>query len=89
MSNRLFIHNLSPETTEAELYGLFASVGHVDVIVFLTDQRTGQSQGYCIVDMASADQARAAIRKLNGSLLHGEIVQVIATRPPNLRSSHF
>jgi RNA recognition motif-containing protein len=89
MSSRLFIRNLSPETTEAELVGLFASVGRVDVIVFLTDQRTGQSQGHCIVDMASADQAKSAIRKLNGTLLHGQIVQVIATRPPNLRSSQF
>jgi RNA recognition motif-containing protein len=89
MSKRLFIRNLSPETTENELSALFANVGRVNLMLFMTDQRTGQSKGHCIVDMETVEQAKSAIRKLNGCLLHGQIVQVIATRPPNLRSSHF
>jgi cold-inducible RNA-binding protein len=89
MSNRLFIRNLNPATTETELHDLFSTVGRVDQIVLPTNHRTGESKGSCVIDMATDELARSAIRKLNGHVLHDQPVHVAATRPPNLRASPF
>jgi RNA recognition motif-containing protein len=89
MSNRLFVRNLSPETTENDVYNLFSSVGRISQIVFLTDRHTGGSKDHCTVDMETVALAKAAVQKINGHLLHGCMINVSEKRPPNLRSSPF
>jgi cold-inducible RNA-binding protein len=89
VNNRLYIRNLSPATTEDELYALFSMVGRIDLIVLPTNHLTGESKGTCVIDMATTELAESAINKLNGHELHDKLVHVTATRPPNLRASSF
>jgi RNA recognition motif-containing protein len=87
VSTRLYIKNLSPETTENELYDLFVGIGRVSMISFSINHSTGTSKKHCVIDMESDDLARVAVRKFNGHLLNGCQLQVSDRRSPDLRSS--
>jgi RNA recognition motif-containing protein len=87
MGTRLFIRNLSPKTTEAELYELFAQVGKVSLIHLPIDFITGDNKNHGTVEMATIELANEAVRKVNGRVLNGRGLQVTVNRPPDLRSS--
>ena len=76
MNNRLYVGNLSYNTSQEDLKALFASAGEVREVAIPTDRETGQARGFAFVTMASASEANAAIAQLNGSILDGRALKV-------------
>ena len=85
MAKRLFVGNLSFQTTEADLSELFAQVGGVDSVKIITDRDTGRSKGFAFVEMSDDSAAEQAIAKFNGSDLSGRNLTVNEARPMEKR----
>lgn len=82
MSNsKLFVGNLSFNTTENDLQDTFAAHGTVVEANLMVDRTTGRARGFGFVTMGSADEAQSAITALNGSELHGRSLTVNEARP--------
>ena len=84
MGNRLYVGNLSYNTTRESLEAAFAAAGEVREISMPTDRETGQPRGFAFVTMGSAQAANSAISQLNGSMLDGRPLKVneAQERPP-------
>jgi RNA recognition motif-containing protein len=80
MSKRLFVGNLSFQTSEGDLGDLFAQVGKVESVSIITDRMTGRSKGFGFVEMSN-DDADAAITRFNGAELSGRKLTVNEARP--------
>src|SRR6185295_13558513 len=80
MSKRLYVGNLSFQTTEEDLNGLFSQFGAVESVTIITDRDTGRSKGFAFVVMEEAD-ATKAIEQLNGSQFGGRNLTVNEARP--------
>ena len=80
MGKKLFVGNLSFDTTSADLEALFAQCGAVESAAVITDRATGRSRGFGFVEMGSADEAKQAIGDLNGHELHGRQLNVSEAR---------
>src|SRR5262245_26077259 len=80
MSKKIFVGNLSFNTSEDDLGGLFGQVGTVESVSIITDRATGRSKGFGFVEMSN-DDADAAIQKLNGSDFGGRPLTVNEARP--------
>ena len=78
---KLFVGNLSFDTTEAELEELFAPFGTVAEATVITDQSTGRSRGFGSVTLNSAAEAQAAIRGLAGKNFSGRNLTVNEAKP--------
>ncbi len=76
MGNRLYVGNLSYNTTRESLEAAFAAAGEVREISMPTDRETGQPRGFAFVTMGSAQAANSAISQLNGSMLDGRPLKV-------------
>ena len=76
MSNRLYVGNLSYNTSQADLEAFFAEAGAVREVAIPTDRETGQPRGFAFVTMSDASAASAAIAKLNGATLDGRVLKV-------------
>jgi RNA recognition motif-containing protein len=76
MGKKIFVGNLSFDTTSAELESLFSEVGQCDSASVITDRTTGRSRGFGFVEMGSAAEAQEAIAKLNGRELQGRTLNV-------------
>ncbi len=77
MSTRLYVGNLSYNTTEESLNAAFSLDGRkVAAVQLMMDRETGRSRGFAFVDMASADDARKAIEAMNGYDLDGRSLRV-------------
>jgi RNA recognition motif-containing protein len=74
----LFIGNLDYGTTRDELQVLFAEAGEVVSVTVPTDRDSGRPRGFAFVEMASAEQAEAAVEKFNGVTLNGRAMRVNA-----------
>jgi len=85
MSKRIYVGNLSFQTTEGDLSNLFEQVGQVDSVNIITDRDTGRSKGFAFVEMSGED-AEKAIVQLNGSELDGRTLTVNEARPREERS---
>jgi len=72
----LLVRNLSRNTTEKELIGLFTSFGKVDSLTLVKDKDTGKSKGFGFVEMPNEAEAMAAIEKLNGQVVGGNMIRV-------------
>jgi RNA recognition motif-containing protein len=83
MSTRLFVGNLSPDTSSDEIRDLFSELGEVDSCQLITDRDSGRSKGFAFVEMNSADNANSAKEKLNGRELHGKALKVSDAKPRN------
>jgi cold-inducible RNA-binding protein len=81
MSARLFVGNLSRETTSDELSTLFSEVGVVDSCNLILDRETERSKGFAFIDMNSKEDANAAKEKFNGQDLHGRALKVDDAKP--------
>ncbi|MBN1384738.1 MAG: RNA-binding protein [Elusimicrobia bacterium] len=79
----IYVGNLSNETTEEELKGVFQEFGEVTSVNIIKDKFTGQSRGFGFVEMASGDSAKAAIAGMNGKELKGRTLTVNEARPKN------
>jgi cold-inducible RNA-binding protein len=71
MGRKLFVGNLSFQTTSADLEVLFAEVGTCESASVVTDRETGRSRGFGFVEMASNEEAQKAIAALNGRDVQG------------------
>ncbi len=78
---KLFVGNLSFQTTETDLMSIFSQYGAVETVNVVTDRMTGQPRGFAFVEMADRTQAEAAINALNGSDLQGRTLNVNEARP--------
>ena len=76
MANRLYVGNLSFNTTQASLETAFAAAGEVREVAIPTDRETGQPRGFAFVTMGNAQAANAAIAQLNGLTLDGRQIRV-------------
>lgn len=81
MNNKLFVGNLSFDSTESCLQDLFAAHGVVQEVNIVTDRVTGRPRGFGFVTMSKAEEAQAAISALNGSNVNGRNISVTEARP--------
>ena len=82
MNPRLYIGNLPPTVTEAELQTLFSRVGAVIGVQLMLDPTTQKSRGYAFITMASPELAATALRDLHSYSLGGRYITVTEARPP-------
>ena len=88
MSNsKLYVGNLSFQTTEDELRSHFEQFGAVTDIYVAMDKFTGRPRGFAFVTMGTPDEAKVAIEKTNGVDLGGRALQVNEARPKEDRPS--
>ena len=81
MSNKLYIGNLSFRVTSEDLEEYFATAGSVDSANVVMDRETGRSRGFGFVEMASEEEANAAIAQFNGQEYDGRNLVVNEARP--------
>src|SRR5437879_12880622 len=79
MSKKIFVGNLSFQTTENDLNDTFAQHGPVEAVAIITDRETGRSKGFGFVTMTEG--ADKAIAQLSGSELNGRVLTVNEARP--------
>jgi cold-inducible RNA-binding protein len=82
---KLYVGNLSFETTENDLQDLFDQHGSVNEVALMTDRMTGKSRGFAFVTMNDKAQAEAAISATNGKELNGRTLTVSEARPRDER----
>jgi RNA recognition motif-containing protein len=81
MNRRLYVGNLSYNTSEETLEGLFAAAGAVQSVRVMTDRVTGRPRGFAFVEMETEEGARAAIEQFNDTELDGRRLSVNEARP--------
>ena len=81
MNQKLYVGNLSYDTTDQELQELFAQHGTVQSANVVTDRDTGRSRGFGFVEMGSGEEAQQAIEALNESDCQGRKLVVNEARP--------
>ena len=79
--NKLFVGNLSFQTSDDQLAQLFSEYGTVGRASVVTDRETGRSRGFGFVEMGSDQEAKAAISALDGTMVEGRNIQVNVARP--------
>jgi RNA recognition motif-containing protein len=79
--SKLFVGNLSWNTSENDLANAFGEFGSVGSAKIITDRETGRSRGFGFVEMGSSGEAQAAIEGLSGRELDGRAIQVNIARP--------
>ena len=78
---RIYVGNLSFETTEEELQAEFTAFGKVESVNIITDKYSGRPRGFAFVEMPSVAEGQAAIAGLNGKSLRERTLTVNAARP--------
>ena len=86
MSNKLFVGNLSFDTTENDLQDAFAAHGTVTETNLMMDRATGRPRGFGFITMSTPEEAQKAIAALNGSQLGGRALTVNVAKPREERS---
>ncbi|MFO7965572.1 MAG: RNA-binding protein [Desulfobacterales bacterium] len=82
---KLYLGNLSYETTEEDLKSVLQQFGQVESVTIINDKFSGRSKGFGFAEMASRDEAQAAIEGLSGKELKGRTLNVNEARPPENR----
>jgi RNA recognition motif-containing protein len=78
---KLYVGNLSYQTTDASLQELFSQAGTVESASLITDRDTGRSRGFGFVEMASREEGEKAIQQFNGTEVDGRSLTVSEARP--------
>src|SRR5256714_15183230 len=81
MSIKLYVGNLSFQTSSEGLPELFSQAGTVESATVIEDRDTGRSRGFGFVEMASNEEGQAAIAQLNGKEIGGRAITVNEARP--------
>ena len=81
MSNKLFVGNLSFNTTENDLQDAFAAHGTVTEANLMMDRMTSRPRGFGFVTMSTPEEAQKAIEALNGSQMDGRALTVNVAKP--------
>jgi cold-inducible RNA-binding protein len=79
MSKKIFVGNLSFQTTEGDLSKLFEQVGQVESVNIITDRATGRSKSFGFLEMGE-EEADKAIAQFNGAELNGRSITVNEAR---------
>ncbi len=77
---RLYVGNLSFQTTEQALNDLFAEHGQVNSVAIITDRITGRSRGFGFVEMPDDTEAKAAMGAVDGTEIDGRTLKVNEAR---------
>jgi len=85
MSTKLFVGNLSFNTTENDLQDAFAAHGVVAEVNLMMDRTSGRSRGFAFVTMSTPEEAQKAVAAMNGSTLHERALTVNIARPKEER----
>lgn len=86
---KLYVGNLSFETTENDLQDLFEKHGKVSEVALMMDRMTGKSRGFAFVTMADTAEANAAMAALNGKEVSGRTLNVNEARAREERPRPF
>jgi RNA recognition motif-containing protein len=86
-TTKLYVGNLSFQTSSEELQQLFTQAGTVESAAVVEDRETGRSRGFGFVEMASKEEAEKAIEQFNGKDLNGRNLTVNEARPREDRSN--
>jgi RNA recognition motif-containing protein len=78
---KLYVGNLSFQTSSEDLQELFAQAGTVESASVVEDRETGRSRGFGFVEMASNEEGQAAIQQFNGKEVNGRALNVNEARP--------
>lgn len=89
MGSKIYVGNLPFSATNDSLMETFTRFGSVDSAKIVMDRDTGRSKGFGFVEMSSANEAAAAIEKLNGSDMGGRSLVVNEARPMEPRTGGF
>jgi RNA recognition motif-containing protein len=81
MSMKLYVGNLSFNTSSEDLQQLFSQAGTVESASVVEDRDTGRSRGFGFVEMSSKEEGEAAIQKFNGTDLGGRALNVNEAKP--------
>lgn len=81
MSTKIYVGNLSFDTSSQDLTELFSASGTVESANVIEDRDTGRSRGFAFVEMASSAEAEAAIAALNGKEVDGRELKVNEAKP--------
>ena len=87
MNNKLYVGNLSYNTTESSLRDLFSQAGNIRSVSVMMDRVTNQPRGFAFVEMETPAEALKAIQMCNGQELDGRALKVNEAKPPEQRSS--
>lgn len=81
MGSKLYVGNLSYQTTEDDLRQLFMGAGQVASVAIITERDTGRSKGFGFVEMTTEEEANKAQQMFNGHSLHNRTLKVDLARP--------
>jgi len=87
MSQKVYVGNLSYNTTEDTLRTLFAEYGEIESVNLITDRDSGRPKGFAFVEMSTEQAAREAISALNGKSVDDREIKVDKANPPRERRS--
>ena len=87
MTQKVYVGNLNYNTTEATLRALFAEHGEIESVNMITDRDTGRPKGFAFVEMATEQEAQAAISALNGKQVDDREIKVDKANPPRERGA--
>jgi RNA recognition motif-containing protein len=85
METKIYVGNLSYDTTEDELKNLFAQAGTVASVALIKDRDTGQSKGFAFIEMSNQAEAEKAIQMFNGQTVGNRALKVNLARPKEER----
>ena len=83
---KIYVGNLSFETTEQGMGAAFTASGRVQSVSIVKDRHSGEPRGFGFVEMESSDEADAAIAALNGTQLDGRTVAVNEARSRGVKT---
>lgn len=86
MSMKLYIGNLSFQTSSEDLQQLFSQAGSVESANIIEDRDTGRSRGFGFVEMSTEEEGQAAIEQFNGKDVNGRTLKVNEAKPRENRS---
>ena len=88
-SAKLYVGNLSYDTSEASLRTLFAPHGDVVSVNLITDRDSGRPKGFGFVEMGTPEEAQKAVAALDGTQLDGRALKVNEAKPQEPRAAAF
>jgi len=85
---KLYVGNLSFDTSSTELQTLFAQAGTVESVSLIEDRETGRSRGFGFVEMQTKEEGAAAIQQFNGKDVGGRALKVNEAKPREDRTGN-
>jgi len=78
---KIYVGNLSFQTTDEELHRAFEAFGQVESATVIKDKVSGQSRGFGFVEMPTEEEGKAAVAGMNGKMLSSRAINVSEARP--------